>query len=429
MGVARVDGRAVFVSGAIAGETCEIRVLKALKNAAYAKVERTPTPSPERVEPDCPHYPACGGCKTRHMSYAEELRFKRQKAEDALRRIGGADISVDMIHAARRIERYRNKAQMPVAAGARIGFYRGGSHEVINVPDCRLQPESVARVRGAVTAWMREFDVPAYDETAHRGLARHLYVRSNGAGECLVCLVVNAPPERKLPREEEFVRRVREAEPGIVGVVASSNTARTNVILGDAYRTVWGRPWLDETLCGLRFRLSPPSFFQVNREQCEILYDRVLEFAGLTGGETVLDLYCGIGSISLCAAGRAGRVIGVEIVPEAVGDARRNAARNNIRNAEFYCGDAPQIAARLANEGVRPNVVIVDPPRRGLAPEAVETIARMSPDRVVYVSCDPATLGRDVKRFSERGYRAQRAEAVDMFPRTEHVETVVSLRH
>ena len=426
-GVAHVDGMALFVSGAIAGERCRVRVLKVLKHMAFAKVEEIGEPSPERAAPGCPHYPACGGCAVRHMSYDEELRFKRQKVEDALRRVGGADLTVDIIHGAKQAERYRGKAQLPVSPGPRIGFYRGRSHEVIDVPDCRLEPESVGRARGAVLAWMRASGAAAYDETAHRGLVRHLYVRTNRAGAALVCLVVNAPAERALPDEAGLVRRLREALPGCVGVVLSSNTRRTNVILGDAYRTLWGSPTLDETLCGLTFRLSVPSFFQVNRDQCEVLYDRALAFAGLTGKETVLDLYCGIGTISLCAAKRAKRVVGAEIVPEAIEDAKANAARNSIENAEFFCGDAGDTASMLARQGVRPDVVIVDPPRRGLEPSVIDTVAQMAPERLVYVSCDPATLARDVKLFSARGYQAEKAEAVDMFPRTLHVETVVQL--
>ncbi len=425
MGVARVDGRAVFVSGAIAGEECEVRILKVLKNAAFAKVERVLTPSPERCDPGCPHYPACGGCRTRHMSYAEELRFKKQKVEDALRRVGGADIALDAIHGAGETERYRNKAQLPVGEGPRMGFYRGRTHDVLDVPDCRLQPEAVSRLRAAVLGWMREFSVPAYDESAHRGLVRHLHVRTGSNGSALVCLVVNAPAEKKLPHEEGLVRRLRQAHPGLSGVVLSSNTARTNVILGRDFRTVWGQDFLDETLCGLRFRLSVPSFFQVNRDQCEVLYERALDFAALTGRETVLDLYCGIGTISLCAAKRAGRVIGAEIVPKAVEDARANALRNGIDNAEFFCGDAGAVAQKLASEDIRPDAVIVDPPRRGLDTSVIDIIVKMSPERVVYVSCDPATLARDVKLFGANGYAPLRAEAVDMFPRTEHVECVV----
>ena len=424
MGVARLDGLAVFVSGAVAGEPCRARILKVLKNAAFAKVEEVLEPSPERVAPDCPHYPACGGCRVRHMSYAEELRFKKRKVEDALRRIGGVDLPVDIIHGAASVDRYRNKAQLPVADG-KIGFYRGRSHDVLDVPDCRLQPEAVAAIRAAAGEWMRAFSVPSYDERAHAGLVRHLYVRTNAAGEALACLVVNAPAGCKLPHEEDLVRRLRASVPGLAGVVLSSNTARTNVVLGNVYRTLWGRDTLEETLCGLTFRLSVPSFFQVNRDQCEVLYARALDMAGLTGTETVLDLYCGIGTISLCLARHAKRVIGAEIVPEAIEDARQNALRNHIANADFLCGDASQIAAQLAAEGIRPDVIVVDPPRRGLAPEVIDTVAQMSPRRVVYVSCDPATLSRDLKLFTHHAYTPLRAEAVDMFPRTEHVETVV----
>ncbi len=426
-GVAHVDGMAVFVSGGIAGERCEIRVLKALKNLAFARVERIVEPSAERVDPGCPHYPACGGCATRHMSYPEELRFKRQKAQDALRRLGGADISVDIIHGAAQTERYRGKAQLPVSLGPKIGFYRGRSHDVLDVPDCRLEPEAVAQARRAVLDWLARSGAEPYDEAAHRGLLRHLYVRTNAAGEALVCLVVNAPAERELPCEGALTALLREALPGLRGVVLSSNTRRTNVILGEQYRTLWGSPTLDETLCGLTFRLSVPSFFQVNREQCRILYERALDFAALTGEETVLDLFCGIGTISLCAAKRAKRVIGAEIVPEAVEDARANAARNGLENAEFFRGDAADTAQMLARRGLRPDVVIVDPPRRGLEPSVIDTVAQMAPERVVYVSCDPATLARDVKLFAAQGYQAVKAEAVDMFPRTLHVETVCLL--
>ena len=271
---------------------------------------------------------------------------------------------------------------------------------------------------------MRRYKIPAYDETTGRGLVRHIYVRVNQKGESLCCVVING---KQAPREPELAAFVCAAVPHTVGVLVNSNTKRGNVILGEKYRTLWGQDFLMDTLCGLAFKLSVPSFYQVNRDQAEVLYGRALAYAGLTGTETVVDLYCGIGTITLCLAKRAGRVIGAEIVPAAIRDAEENAARNHIENAEFFCGDAAEAAARLEAEGLRPGVITVDPPRKGLAPEVIGSIAAMGPARVVYVSCDPATLGRDVKRFGELGYRAVRACAVDMFPGTRHVESVVLL--
>ena len=271
---------------------------------------------------------------------------------------------------------------------------------------------------------MTRYGVPAYDERAKTGLVRHVYVRTNRAGRSLCCLLVNG---RGVPRETELVRALREAEPGLAGVVLGVNRSHSNVILGESYRTLWGEDFLYDTLCGLTFRLSVPSFYQVNPEQTEVLYGLAAEFAGLTGRETVLDLYCGIGTIGLTLARRAESVWGAEVVPQAVDDAIANARRNGIANARFLCADAGEAARRLAEEGVRPHVVCVDPPRKGLAEDVVDTIAAMAPDRVVYVSCDPATLGRDVKRFARRGYLLRRAQAVDLFPRTAHVETVALL--
>lgn len=271
---------------------------------------------------------------------------------------------------------------------------------------------------------MRRYKIPAYDETTGKGLVRHIYVRVNQKGESLCCVVING---KQAPREPELAAYVCAAVPHTVGVLVNSNTKRGNVILGEKYRTLWGQDFLMDTLCGLAFKLSVPSFYQVNHDQAEVLYGRALAYAGLTGAETVVDLYCGIGTITLCLARQAGRVIGAEIVPAAIRDARENAARNHIENAEFFCGDAAEAAARLEAEGLRPDVITVDPPRKGLAPEVIGSIAAMGPSRVVYVSCDPATLGRDVKRFGELGYRAVRACAVDMFPGTRHVESVVRL--
>ena len=428
LGVARLeDGRVVFVPNTIRGERWQVQLLKVNKNVAWGRAVKPVLESPCRVPSDCPHSAPCGGCQFRHMTYEEELEAKRQRVEDALRRVGGVDITVDTIHGAQDTHRYRNKVQFPVAQGKRgvsVGLFRARSHDVIDVEDCLLQPKRVNGLGRVLKQWMERGNVPAYDEKTGKGLVRHLYVRTNRAGESLVCIVVNG---KKLPDEMELVRVLREREPGLVGVVLNVNQKDTNVILGDRYRTLWGRDWLEEELCGLTFRLSVPSFFQINRAQTEVLYGRAVEFAALTGAETVLDLYCGIGTISLTMAKKAGRVIGAEIVPEAIEDAKENALRNGVTNAEFFCGDAGEVAFKLASDGVRPDVICVDPPRKGLAPHVPDVLADMAPERIVYVSCDPATLARDVKRLGERGYKAVKAEAVDLFPRTQHVETIVLL--
>ena len=423
-GVARLEGQAVFVKGALAGEVCQVQLLKVGKSAAWGRVTQVLTPVPGRQSPDCSRYPRCGGCQLRHMTYAEELRFKRQKVQDALQRIGGWTGRVEKIHGAEAPDRYRNKIQFPVADGPRVGFFRARSHEVIDAEDCLLQPLAATRLREAFKLWMERYQVPAYDERAHGGLIRHFYVRVNRRGQSLCAVIANGTD---LPHQEELVQALRRAEPDLAGVVLSVNQEKTNVILGKTHRCLWGRDYLEDTLCGLTFRLSVPSFYQVNREQAEVLYGRALAFAGLTGWETVLDLYCGIGTITLVMARQAGRAIGAEVIPAAVEDAKANAARNEVTNAEFLCADAAQAAQTLADRGLRPDVICVDPPRKGLAPAVIDAIVQMAPQRLVYVSCDPATLARDVKRMEEQGYVLQRAEAVDLFPRTAHVETVVLL--
>ena len=427
MGVARWEGRVVFIPGTILGERWEVQLLKVKTNVAWGRAVRLLAPSPERVELDCPLAGRCGGCQYRHMTYEEELRAKRQRVQDALSRVGGVSLELPQVLGAETPLRYRNKVQFPVAQekrGLAVGYYRARSHDVLDVDDCLLQPEAVTTLRRAFKGWMERYRVPAYDEGTCQGLIRHLYVRTNQAGEALCCVVANGT---RLPHAPELVQALRQAVPSLAGLVLNTNTKDTNVILGPNYRTIWGRDFLEERLCGMTFRLSVPSFFQINRAQTERLYAQALEFAGLTGRETVLDLYCGIGTISLALAQRAGQVIGAEIVPEAVQDAQANAARNQVDNARFLCGDAGEAAFQLAAEGVRPQVICVDPPRKGLAPEVPEILASMAPDRIVYVSCDPATLARDVKRFGELGYPAVKARAVDLFPRTAHVETVVLL--
>ena len=424
MGVARVDGRVVFVHGALRGEKCRVLILKTLKSVAFAKVLEVIEPSSERMESDCPYFPRCGGCTYRHMSYEEELRLKKQRVQDNLARIGGSAVVVEEILGAADTLRYRNKAQYPVSKDGRVGFYRARTHEVIECEQCLLVKSEAGAAAETLREYMRRCRVAGYDEKTGRGLVRHLYVRSNAAGESLICVLVNGD---KLPQEETLVALLRGACPKCRGIVLGTNTKKGNVILGDRYRTLWGDDRLEDTLCGKRFLLSVPSFYQVNRTQAERLYAKAIEFADLTGQETVLDLYCGAGTITLALSDHAKKVFGAEIVPEAVDDARENAVRNEVKNVEFFCGDASDVAKKLAQEHLRPDVITVDPPRKGLAPDVVESIAEMQPERVVYVSCDSATMARDVKRFAELGYTATRAAAVDMFPRADHIETVCQL--
>ena len=424
LGIARVNGAVVFVPHAVRGEEIDLRITKVMKTSCAGEIVKIHNPSPERMEPECPYAGKCGGCAYRHLTYPEELWAKRQRVQDALTRIGGLDLTVEEILGAKNPEHYRNKSQYPVGADGSIGFFQARTHKVVPIRRCLIQTEAADRTAQAVGEWMRRYKISAYDETTGKGLVRHVCVRVNRKGESLCCVVVNG---NKVPREPELAAYVTTAVPHTVGVLLNSNTRRGNVVLGDKYRTLFGRNYLMDTLCGLEFKLSMPSFYQVNRDQAEVLYGKALEFAGLTGNETVLDLYCGIGTITLCLAKAAKRVIGAEIVPPAIRDAKENALRNHIENAEFFCGDAADIAAKLESDGLRPDVVTVDPPRKGLAPEVIASVAAMGPEKVVYVSCDPATLGRDVKIFREFGYEAKRAAAVDMFPGTAHVETVVLL--
>ena len=424
LGIARIDGQVVFVHRAVRGELCDILILKVLKNVAFGKVVGMEAPSPHRREPDCPYYGRCGGCDFRHMDYEEELWAKRQRVQDALQRLGGSDAAVEEILGAEDTLRYRNKSQYPISADGKVGFYRARTHEVVETEQCLIQKAEADAAAQAVRQYMAHFGVAGYDEHTGKGLLRHLYVRTNTKGESLLCLLVNG---EKLPHEEELVTMLREAVPQTVGIVLGVNQRRGNTILGERYRTLWGKDTLDDVLCGLTFRLSVPSFYQVNHDQAQRLYQRAVDYADLHGTELVLDLYCGAGTITQVMAQKAGKVIGAEIVPEAIEDAKVNAARNGIDNVEFFCGDASDIAAELAARGLRPDVICVDPPRKGLAPEVVEAVAGMAPQRVVYVSCDPATMGRDVKRFAALGYTVTAATAVDLFPGTANIESAIRL--
>ena len=429
LGVARFEGRAVFVKGAIPGALCRIALTKIGKTAVYGRLLEVMEPSAHRTEPDCPYYGRCGGCDYRHMDYALEAELKADRVAQTLRRIGGMDLETLPITAAQTTEGYRNKAVYPVRpvnGQPEVGFFRARTHELIAVEHCRIQNAVADAAREALLQWMKRYNISAYDEESLHGYIRSLFVRTADAtGQVLVCVVANA---ERLPRTKELVSELRAAIPNLTTLVQGVHMRPGNAVLGDRFVTLFGEGYIEDVLCGLRFRISPRSFYQVNRDQAEKLYEKALEKAALTGKETVLDLYCGTGTITLCLAKQAGRAIGVEIVPEAIEDAKLNALRNGIENAEFFCADAGEAAQRFAAEGTRPDVIVVDPPRKGLSPDVIEAIATMAPERVVYVSCDRATLARDVKRFSERGYRAHDAETVDLFPRCAHIETVLELK-
>ncbi len=418
LGVARIGGRAVFVRDALPGESCRVRLLKVSRSAVYAQVLERHTDSPLRVTPDCPYYGRCGGCDWRHVSYEGELGFKLQRLNDAFQRIGGLDLRAEEILPAPETRRYRAKAIFAVGereGRAVTGFYRARSHGVIPVEDCPLQTEEANLAAAALRGWMDACRVPAWEEETGRGLIRHLFVRSG-----MVCVVAAGEPVR----EKELTEAFRAALPELRSLIWNKNTQTGNTVLAGEFRTLWGSDRVEVTLSGLRFRLSPRSFFQVNPPQAERLYALAVSMAGLTGAERVVDLYCGAGAIGLLAAPGAREVTGVEAVSAAVDDARETAARCGISNIRFLCADAAEAAAKFAAEGMKPDVLFVDPPRKGLEASVIRSVAAMGPARVVYVSCDPATLARDLKRFGEEGYTAQKAVAVDMFPRTRHVECV-----
>ncbi len=426
LGVARIEDRAVFVKGAIPGEVCSVRIVKITKTAVYGRLEQVLEPSPHRVTPACPHFGKCGGCDFMHMDYALETELKRQRVSDALRRIGGVDPEPLAIAAAPTCEGYRNKVQFPVAMtkdGPAAGFFRSRSHDLIPVTRCLIQPEEASLISQAVLEWMAQYHILPYDESARTGYIRHIFVRKAAVtGAVMVCITANS---ETLPKRKQLVEALRAAVPAVTSVIHNVNTRPDNVILGETYHTLWGDGFIEDELCSLRFRLSPASFYQVNHHQAEVLYRKALALADLHGTETVLDLYCGTGTITLCLARAAGQAIGVEVVPQAIEDAKENARRNGIENVRFFCADAGQAAKQLASEGIHPDVITVDPPRKGISAEVIEAVAEMAPERLVYVSCDPGTLARDVRLLEERGYRFQSAEAVDLFPRTKHVETVV----
>lgn len=426
-GVAHIEGCAVFIPNAIVGERCKVRITLVRKTWAAGKITELLVRSPHRVNRECPVAKLCGGCDFWHMDYEEECRLKAERVRQALCRIGGEALEAVPILESPEYRSYRNKAQYPMSSQkgrAFAGFYRAGTHEVVENSRCLILPEETDRVKKLVIDYVNHYRIPVYDEASGKGLLRHIYVRRGAVSkEILVCLVVNG---RKLPHPEDLIRRL-QAVPGFTTLVLSVNQARGNAVLGEEFITLYGPGYIEDTLCGLQFRLSPRSFYQVNHHQAQRLYQAAIAQAEITKQDLVLDLYCGVGTITLAMAKSAGKVIGVEVVEAAVQDARDNAARNGIENTEFFCADAGKAALELERQGIHPDVVVVDPPRKGLNADAIEALAKMSPRRIVYVSCDPATLARDVALLKQRGYLLQSAQAADLFPRCAHVETIVCL--
>ena len=431
MGVGRYKDFAVFVPLTAPGDQIEAHVLKVLKSHAYAKIDRLITLSPDRVESDCPVFQQCGGCCFRHISYEAQLQIKEARVRDALIRIGGfSSLPVRPILGSQKQNGYRNKALLPLGKDQTekltMGFYALNSHRIIDCADCRLQPEVFQAAEMAFARWFETSGETVYDEQCHTGKLRKLYLRyGEASGEVMVCVVING---QSIAHSDELVAALKQAVPGLTSVLLNINTKKTNVALGKKSKLLWGSPFLRDTLCGLEFQISPLSFYQVNHRQTEHLYEIAARYAALTGNETLLDLYCGIGTIGLSMAKHAKKVIGVEVVPEAVENAKENAKRNHIENAEFLCGDAAFAAAELKKRGETPDVIVLDPPRKGCSPALIETVASFAPQRIVYVSCDPATLARDLKLFAQLGFDPQEASPVDMFPGTAHVECVVWLK-
>ena len=431
-GIGKADGFTVFVKDAVIGDTVRAKIMKAKKNYGYGRLEEIITPSPDRVEPKCQFARQCGGCQLQALSYEKQLEFKTSKVRGHLERIGGfTDIPMEKILGMDQPFHYRNKAQFPVGKSkdGRIitGFYAGRTHSIIENRDCALGVTRNKEVLDRVIAYMEKFHIQPYDENTGKGLVRHVLIRYGFfTDEMMVCLIING---EKLPGEEALVKSLCQI-PETVSVMVNVNKKRNNVILGEKVRLLWGQPYITDKIGEISYQISPLSFFQVNPYQTGRLYGKALEYAQLSGNETVWDLYCGIGTISLFLAQKAKMVRGVEIIPAAIENAKENARLNGFDNTEFFVGKAEEVLPeQFARTGERADVIVVDPPRKGCDETLLSTIIKMQPDRVVYVSCDSATLARDLKYLCERGYELKKVCPVDMFPNTVSVETVVLLSH
>ena len=426
-GVCRHDGMAVFVPELLPGERAMVRIVKPEKRYAFGRVDKLLTQSPERQEPFCPVYKRCGGCSCQHMRYETTLDFKRDQVQELLRRVGGLDIEVPPVIGMEEPFAYRNKGAYPVVlvgGEPACGFFAPRSHDLIPLPKegCRIQREDSRDATNAVLLWMKRYGITPYDEVTGRGLVRHIMTRSMRNGGLMVVLVVTS---KNIPAKAELIATLQKAVPGLESLCLSVNSKRTNVILGTEIHTLWGKDVMEDTLGGLTFSVSPLSFFQVNPEQTEKLYQLALDYAQLTGEETVVDAYCGAGTISLLLAKKAKKVIGIEIVPEAIENANENAKRNGVTNVEFIVGASEEVLPKLVQGGLTPDVVVVDPPRKGCEEDVLRAILEVKPRRVVYVSCGAPTLARDAKILTEGGYQAEKVQCVDMFCWTGAVETVM----
>lgn len=427
-GIGRYNGMAVFVASSAVGDRIKVKLIKVSKNYAIGKIEEILVPSTDRQTPDCAIFNKCGGCAYRHVTYTAELKYKRQRVIDAVERIGGfKDFEVDEIVGAENPDNYRNKAQIPIGTDKQgnviMGFYAANSHRIIPHENCNLQPKIFSKVTSIVKKWIEENKLTPYNEITGKGKLRHVYIRyGEKTNELMVCIVVNG---KGVGSEDKLCNMLSSQIAEIKSIAVNVNTEDTNVILGKECRTIYGKESISDILCGLKFDISPLSFYQVNRNQAERLYGIAKNYADMHKDEVLLDIYCGTGTIGLSMADSCKAVYGIEVIPDAVENAKQNALNNKIVNAEFICADAYEGAKRLTAKGIKSDVIIIDPPRKGSTPEVINLIVSLSPKRIVYVSCDPATLSRDLKLFNEFGYEPQKITPVDMFPRTSHVECVV----
>ena len=427
-GIAKIDGMVVFVPYTAVGDKLKIRIVKVQKNYSFGIIEEILQPSPDRVDDHCPVYKKCGGCAFRHISYEAELRHKAEFVQSNLRRLGGLDPVMLPITPSPLVQGYRNKAQYPIReydGKIEAGFFAKRSHRVISCASCDLQPAFFEQILEYTKQFLEEYHISAYDEQTGKGKVRHLYIRCGEvSGEVMVCLVVNS---ERLPHAAEYVEGLLKVCPQVVSVVLNINREQNNVILGQKCITLYGKDTIEDTLCDVRFELSPLSFYQVNRQAAEKLYRLAAEMAQFEGNELLIDLYCGAGTIGLSMASNVRELIGVEIVPDAVENAKENAKRCGVENARFICADAKEAAAQLAAENLHPDVIVVDPPRKGCDLEVLQAIAAMAPKRLVMISCNSASLARDCKELEALGYHLEKSAPVDLFPRTTHVEAVALL--